>query len=428
MSVRPDAKKQTKEEKYRMKMTEMERKLIRFLEKHGWLWLYAAATVLSMIARFTLRGVISGDMFIFLRPWAEIMKENGGIHGLGQQLGNYGVLYQTIIALMTYLPIQHEYAYKIFSMVFDFALAAAASAMVREFSGSRLKAFLTYTLLVMLPSVMLNSAAWGQCDSVFTFFCVLCFWLLLREKPFWAFVSWGIAFAFKLQAIFLAPFIVFYYLKARNFSLLNLLVIPLMMILSSLAGILQGRSILAPFQIYAEQAGTYPSISLNYPSFWSLLIKNETEDYYAELSVYCIVFALAVLLVELILLIRRKERYSKSMYLFAAFLMTYTCVLFLPAMHERYSYPYLIFGLMLAVLEPETAVSFVLLMMLDLQTYGAFLFETEAFPWNVLGFLNTACFLSYAFYWGRRIFFGRRELCPENPEERRKSGSLREEK
>ena len=110
-----------------MKMTETERKLIRLLEKHGWLWLYAAATVLSMIARFTLRGVISGDMFIFLRPWAEIMKENGGIHGLGQQLGNYGVLYQTIIALMTYLPIQHEYAYKIFSMVFDFALAAAAS-------------------------------------------------------------------------------------------------------------------------------------------------------------------------------------------------------------------------------------------------------------------------------------------------------------
>lgn len=411
-----------------MKMTETERKLIRLLEKHGWLWLYAAATVLSMIARFTLRGVISGDMFIFLRPWAEIMKENGGIHGLGQQLGNYGVLYQTIIALMTYLPIQHEYAYKIFSMVFDFALAAAASAMVREFSGSRLKAFLTYTLLVMLPSVMLNSAAWGQCDSVFTFFCVLCFWLLLREKPFWAFVSWGIAFAFKLQAIFLAPFIVFYYLRARNFSLVNLLLIPLTMILSSLGGILQGRSVLAPFQIYLEQAGTYPSISLNYPSFWTMLVTNDVEDYYRELSGYCIAFALAVLLAELVLLLRRKERYSKTGYLFAAFLMTYSCVLFLPAMHERYSYPYLIFGLMLAVLEPGTAVSFALLVMLDLQTYGVYLFKTETFPWNVMGFLNTACFLSYAVIWGRHIFCGRRGICPGNPEEGRKSGSLREEK
>ena len=131
---------------------------------------------------------------------------------------------------------------------------------------------------------------------------------------------------------------------------------------------------------------------------------------------------------ELILLLRRKERYSKTGYLFAAFLMTYSCVLFLPAMHERYSYPYLIFGLMLAVLEPETLVSFALLVMLDLQTYGVYLFKTETFPWNVLGFLNTACFLSYAVFWGRRIFGGRRGICPEKLEERRRNVSLREEK
>ena len=106
-----------KGEKHRMKMTEIERKLIRGLEQHKWFVLYAAVTVLSMAARFALRGLISGDMRIFLRPWAELLKEYGGIRALGSQMGNYGVLYQTIIALMTYIPIQHEYAYKIFSMV-----------------------------------------------------------------------------------------------------------------------------------------------------------------------------------------------------------------------------------------------------------------------------------------------------------------------
>ena len=123
---------------HRMKMTGIERKLIGFLEKHKWLALYAAVTVLSMAARFTLRGVISGDMRIFLRPWAELLKEYGGIHALGGQMGNYGVLYQTIIALMTYIPIQHEYAYKIFSMVFDFALAGVCAVLVKNLSGNRL--------------------------------------------------------------------------------------------------------------------------------------------------------------------------------------------------------------------------------------------------------------------------------------------------
>ena len=76
----------------------------------------------------------------------------------------------------------------------------------------------------------------------------------------------------------------------------------------------------------------------------------------------------------------------------------------------------------------KTRLLVALLVMLDLQTYGVYLFKTETFPWNVLGFLNTACFLSYAVFWGRRIFGGRRGICPEKLEERRRNVSLREEK
>ena len=58
---------------------------------------------------------------------------------LDAQVGNYGLLYQTIIALMTYLPIQFEYSYKIFSIFFDYALAIVSALMVKEYSGSRIK-------------------------------------------------------------------------------------------------------------------------------------------------------------------------------------------------------------------------------------------------------------------------------------------------
>ena len=288
----------------------------------------------------------------------------------------------------------------------------------KDFSRSGLKTFLTYAGAVMLPSVVLNSAAWGQCDSVYVVFCVLCFWLLGRKKYTAAFLSCGMAFAFKLQAIFLMPFLILCYLKERKFSLLNFLLIPAVMILSGLGGILAGRSVLAPFQIYLEQTGYYASLSMNYPSVWALLTANDAPEVFSLSSGFCITAAMTVILTELLMLLKSRNSFSGTRTLFAAFLMSYSCVLFLPDMHERYSFLYVILGLMLAVLEPRTWISFVFLILLDLQTYGAFLFDPARYPsgvpcasnpvqypmMNLLSLINILCFLSYVLFWGKRFF------------------------
>lgn len=415
-----------------MKISAMELKFIRFLEKHKFLLLYAMVTLLSMAARFLLRGLISGDMEWFLLPWARVLKERGGILALDAQVGNYGVLYQTIISLMTYLPIQYEYSYKIFSILFDYALAIISAAIVKDYSGSRIKSFLTYALITMLPTVILNSSAWGQCDSVYVFFCMLCIWLMLRGKYTLAFLSYGVAFAFKLQAIFLAPFLIFYYLKEKKFSIFEFLLVPLIMLLSSIAGILEGRDLLAPFQIYHEQTGFYASLYLNYPSFWALMTTNNVEEVYHSISGFCIVFTVFLLSVELILQLKNRNRLSTKALLFSAFLMTYTCVLFLPNMHDRYSYIYVILGLILAILEPKTVPAFIGLTLLDLQTYGTFLFDPARFPVKegetvnlisvplpLLSLINLACFLSYVFIFRKQFFsFGsEKQIQRQHPEQ-----------
>ena len=398
-----------------MKITKVEERLLAWGGKHRVPLLYAAATLLSLAARFLLRGVISGDMEWFLIPWAGALKENGGILALGEQVGNYGVLYQTVIALMTYLPIQIEYAYKLFSILFDYALAAVCAVLVRDLSGSGRRALGTYAFVTMLPTVALNSAAWGQCDSVYAFFCVLCFLLLLRNRITLAFLSYGMAFAFKLQAVFLAPFLILYYLTERKFSLLNFLWIPVVMTVTSLGGILEGRSVLAPFEIYLEQTGYYSSLFMNYPSFWALMTASGAEGIFQRFSGFCVLSALAVLLAEVLMFLKKRNSFSRKGFLFAAFLLSYSCVLFLPDMHERYSYLYVILGLMLAVLEPRTLASFALLVFLDLQTYGAFLFDPARYPSPVpcaanptpypmitwLSLINVLCFLSYLLYWGK---------------------------
>ena len=177
--------------------------------------------------------------------------------------------------------------------------------------------------------------------------------------------------------------------------------IPAVMIASGLAGFLEGRSLLAPLQIYLDQAGQYEYISINYPSFWNLLVTDSTETFYHELSPYCIAFMLTVLLAELLAVIKGGGKTTKESYLFAATVMSYTCVLLLPGMHDRYGYMYIAFGMMLAVLKPESLIPFSLLVMLDMQSYGFFLFETLHMPSNVLGLVNTGCLIAYLFLWGR---------------------------
>jgi len=63
---------------------------------------------------------------------------------------------------------------------------------------------------------VMNSGVWGQCDSIYATFCAASLVSLVRGRP-WAASAWfGVAFAFKLQAIFLLPVLVGVLLVSRR--------------------------------------------------------------------------------------------------------------------------------------------------------------------------------------------------------------------
>ena len=65
-----------------------------------------------------------------------------------------------------------------------------------------------FAAVLFAPTVVVNSAAWGQCDSIYAAFCLGSLYFLLRQKPWWACVFFGIALSFKLQAIFFLPVLI----------------------------------------------------------------------------------------------------------------------------------------------------------------------------------------------------------------------------
>lgn len=219
-----------------MTMFQIEEKILKWLETHMMALGVAAITVISLCIRISLRDFISGDSAACLLPWYETIDRNGGIFGLNQQVGNYNMLYQFLIAVMTYIPIKPLYAYKILSGVFDYLLAIAAAVMVYRITAENRewKAALAYSLVVCSPLVFLNSFAWAQCDAIYTFFVAASLLAFFEERYGWTFVLYGIAFSFKLHAVFALPFFLFIYFAKKKFSILHFGLIPVMMCVSSI--------------------------------------------------------------------------------------------------------------------------------------------------------------------------------------------------
>lgn len=94
--------------------------------------LSAVIIIIAIIIRFIGRDFESGDMHRFLIPWFIEIKQAGGISSLSEQVGDYGLLYQTLIAIMTSTPLKAIYLYKLLSVSFDFLLACAVYRIMRD--------------------------------------------------------------------------------------------------------------------------------------------------------------------------------------------------------------------------------------------------------------------------------------------------------
>ena len=78
-------------------------------------------------------------------------------------------------------------------------------------------------------------------------------------------------------------------------------------------------------------------------------------------------------------------------------------MLFLPAMHERYGYPYEILAIILAVLQPKTIPLCAGLVGISLCTYGSYLFDTETFSLVTLSVANLLVYGGYVLILNRQM-------------------------
>lgn len=374
-------------------MPSLEKKILAWIEDHLIIFVLLAFTAAGVLVRMPLLKYVSGDVRYFLQPWYDQIRQNG----MSQQVGNYNLMYQMLIWLLTKLPIEPLYGYKMISMLFDFPLAMAGAAVVWQVAEKEKlwKSVIAYGGILLCPTVFLNSAAWAQCDSIYVFFAVAALAALLWDKPKTAMVLMGLSFTFKLQAVFMLPLFLFVYFRKQKFSVLNFLLIPLTMIVATLPALAFGRSPMETFELYGKQAVEYEWMSANYPSFWLLLTGERVPEHYGWMKTPAILLTVGVLAVQMICWLRKKVEMDGKNTLMMAFLLAFTCVLFLPAMHERYGFLYEILAIVLACVCPATLPLCIALLSISVSTYGYYLFNIRVVNLNWLSVINVIVYAGY---------------------------------
>lgn len=387
-------------------MTKIENKAIDFIKKNILLFLLGAVTVIAVIVRFCGIDFQSDDFNSFLNPWWSVIQQND-FTGLATQVGNYNIPYQIIIYLMTLLPLKALYAYKIVSIIFDFILAISAAMLVYAFvkSNRQLKAIITYSAVLLSATVIFNSSFWAQCDSIYTSFIILAILFLHKDKPIASFVFIGIAFAFKLQTVFIIPVLLYYWISTKKISILHFFIIPAVDVIMCLPAIIMGRPFMDIITIYAEQTDYGKLIQMNCPNFYALMCEGNDMTYYYLFKQFSVLLTIAVLGIMMCVIIYKKvDLKNIETFLLTTAWTVFTCIMFLSSMHERYSYLLDIILIVYAVVSAKHLWVPIVSTLVSLRGYCYYLFSYELVSLKVTAIIYTALYIYITFLLVKTIF------------------------
>ncbi|WP_158883221.1 glycosyltransferase 87 family protein [Amycolatopsis anabasis] len=296
--------------------------------------LVAGAIVIAILVRVAMFGHESFDYIVFFKRWYDFITANGGFGALKHSFSDYNVPYLYLIAALTYPPIPALAGIKTISVIFDLVLAFFTYRIVALRHTNRWVPSAAALVVLFLPTVATNSGLWGQADAIYAAFDVGGIYFVLRKRPWLACVFFGLALAFKLQAIFVFPLLLVLALK-KWLPWRALLAVPGVVLLLDIPAWVAGAPLKQLLSIYLQQTGSYPELSLRAPSIYQFLPANSSVALFRPLGV--LVTGLVVLGLILAILFHRKQLTATKIVLMA----TSSAILvpfLLPSMHERYFY------------------------------------------------------------------------------------------
>lgn len=315
----------------------------------------AAVLLLSaLILRWIALPFQSHDMQDFLLPWYDYIVTHGRFAALSDNFYNYTPPYIYMMTAVSYLDgmIARVTLIKSISILFDGISAVLIYRIVLLFRGDRRLAVVAALLFLNLPTLLLNGALWGQCDVIYTTFLLAFAYYVIRNCPFQAMVMYAIALSLKVQAIFLAPFLI-YLLLSGSIPFAAMIFPPMIYALLMLPAALAGRDWISLLTIYAGQSGFTHSLSAHAPNIYVFVSDSLSEWQRSVASYAALVLAALASFALLATHFRRRPPLPANFIVVAMILWLALEPMLLPRMHERYFFPADILAFVFAFLVPR---------------------------------------------------------------------------
>lgn len=291
---------------------------------------------LAFFFRAMMLSYVSSDYEIFLSQWVATLRDNGGFGAIRLPIGNYNAPYLYFLAAISYLPIPDLYLIKLFSILFDVALAWGGARLAAHFSqADSLRPLVCFCALLLLPTVMLNGAYWGQCDALYGALVLHALASALERRGAASLTLLGVAFSFKLQTVFILPLWGALWLAGR-IRFRQLFLFPAAYAVTCVPALLLGKPLGDILSVYVGQtqegAG---SLNYNSASIYSFLPYGASvAEAPAARAGILAAFGLVLLLLGALFVFRR--RLTDSALLSAGVVLALGVPFLLPYMHDRY--------------------------------------------------------------------------------------------
>lgn len=341
---------------------------------------------LAILIRLPLLDFKSSDFYNSLKPWY-LTIHSLGFSAFKTNFTTYNppYLYLLYIIARTFPDIDKVLAIKIPSLITDFICAYFVYKIVKLKYPTNSFATLSAFVFLYTPTVILNSAFWGQADVLFTAPLLATLYFLMTKKNTLAFIAFGVSLSFKLQALFLAPLLIGLLLR-KKVSWKLFFLIPLVLFIAVIPAWIAGRPLSELIGVYLYQTQQYQLLAMTAATAYTWIPDTGlTQKYFTFTGV---VFAASLSFIFSILIYKSKAKLTNALLLKLALLSVLFVPFFLPKMHDRYFYPADVLSIIFAFYFPEYFFVPVTIIVSSFFAYQSTLFLVIPIPYALLAAAN----------------------------------------
>lgn len=332
-------------------------------------FIVASLILLALIIRLPFIFYISEDYIHYFGYWYNYIVDNGYYSALKYNFSNYTIYNYLLATAAVLFPYYKLLSIKVIAIVFDFILAFFVYKCVRLKYESKIIPILAASATLLAPTVIINSALWGQIDAMYTAFMVATLYALLVKRQGWAFVAFGLSLSIKSQAVFLAPLFLWLLLK-KEINIRYFLLSPLVYLITLLPGWLIGRPLDELLFINVRYYGSWSVLQRGFPNLYQW-IPNSYYNWY----LWGVVLTIIVISIYSIILLRTQLQITRDSLIYLATLSVIITPYFLPRMSDRYFFPADIITIILAFYMPKYWIVPILINFVSFKAYQETLFH-----------------------------------------------------